>query len=105
MTVKSKPWYKLIGSQGAVSVGVKGIHSLGGMVAFRIALGFLEAGFFPGVRHHSSEIFTRKLSKNRQPWHRWTTDANLLPGYASLVLLVQGKSPPRAVRRSVTNGS
>ncbi|KIW95035.1 uncharacterized protein Z519_03616 [Cladophialophora bantiana CBS 173.52] len=34
---------------GAVSVAVKGIDSLGGMIAFRIALGFLEAGFFPGV--------------------------------------------------------
>ncbi|ETN44778.1 uncharacterized protein HMPREF1541_09653 [Cyphellophora europaea CBS 101466] len=34
---------------GAVSVAVKGIHGLGGMIAFRIVLGFLEAGFFPGV--------------------------------------------------------
>ncbi|KAL6247440.1 hypothetical protein RBB50_005786 [Rhinocladiella similis] len=34
---------------GAISVAVKGIHSLGGLIAFRIALGFLEAGFFPGV--------------------------------------------------------
>ena len=35
--------------QGAISVGVKGVNSLGGMVAFRIALGLVEAGFFPGV--------------------------------------------------------
>ncbi|OAG40889.1 hypothetical protein AYO21_04966 [Fonsecaea monophora] len=34
---------------GAVSVAIKGIDSLGGLVAFRIALGLLEAGFFPGV--------------------------------------------------------
>lgn len=39
----------LIHLQGAVSVSVKGINSLGGMIAFRIVLGFLEAGFFPGV--------------------------------------------------------
>ena len=35
--------------QGAISVGVKGVNSLGGMVAFRIALGIVEAGYFPGV--------------------------------------------------------
>lgn len=34
---------------GAVSVAVKGIHNLGGMLAFRVVLGLLEAGFFPGV--------------------------------------------------------
>ncbi|KIW53739.1 hypothetical protein PV05_09285 [Exophiala xenobiotica] len=34
---------------GAVSVAIKGIDSLGSMIAFRVALGFLEAGFFPGV--------------------------------------------------------
>lgn len=34
---------------GAMSIGVKGIHSLGGMVAFRFVLGLVEAGFFPGV--------------------------------------------------------
>jgi MFS family permease len=35
--------------QGAVSVAVKGIDNIGGMIAFRIALGLIEAGFFPGV--------------------------------------------------------
>lgn len=34
---------------GSVSIGVKGVNNLGGMVAFRIALGIIEAGFFPGV--------------------------------------------------------
>ncbi|KPI39180.1 putative transporter [Cyphellophora attinorum] len=34
---------------GAVSVAVKGIDSLGGMLAFRVVLSLLEAGFFPGV--------------------------------------------------------
>ncbi|KIV78622.1 hypothetical protein PV11_06256 [Exophiala sideris] len=34
---------------GAVSVAVKGVNSLGGLIAFRVALGILEAGFFPGV--------------------------------------------------------
>lgn len=29
---------------GALSVGVKGINSFGGMVAFRFALGIIEAG-------------------------------------------------------------
>jgi surfactin synthase thioesterase subunit len=34
---------------GAVSIIVAAIHSLGGMIAFRFALGLIEAGFFPGV--------------------------------------------------------
>jgi hypothetical protein len=34
---------------GAMSIGVKGVHNLGGMVAFRFVLGLVEAGFFPGV--------------------------------------------------------
>ncbi|GMK53978.1 hypothetical protein CspeluHIS016_0105640 [Cutaneotrichosporon spelunceum] len=34
---------------GAMSIGVRGMHSLGGMVAFRFVLGLVEAGFFPGV--------------------------------------------------------
>ncbi|OQV04998.1 hypothetical protein CLAIMM_09802 [Cladophialophora immunda] len=34
---------------GAISVAIKGINSLGGLIAFRISLGLLEAGFFPGV--------------------------------------------------------
>lgn len=34
---------------GAVSVSVKAIDTLGGMLAFRVVLGLLEAGFFPGV--------------------------------------------------------
>lgn len=34
---------------GAMSIGVKGVTSLGGMVAFRFFLGIVEAGFFPGV--------------------------------------------------------
>ncbi|WOO84172.1 MFS transporter prlL [Vanrija pseudolonga] len=34
---------------GAMSIGAKGIHNLGGMVAFRFVLGLVEAGFFPGV--------------------------------------------------------
>nr|XP_019043076.1 hypothetical protein I302_08787 [Kwoniella bestiolae CBS 10118]OCF22006.1 hypothetical protein I302_08787 [Kwoniella bestiolae CBS 10118] len=34
---------------GGMSVGAKGINSLGGMVAFRMVLGLVEAGFFPGV--------------------------------------------------------
>lgn len=34
---------------GAMSIGAKGINSLGGMVAFRFVLGLVEAGFFPGV--------------------------------------------------------
>ncbi|BEI83018.1 hypothetical protein CcaverHIS002_0308860 [Cutaneotrichosporon cavernicola] len=34
---------------GAMSIGAKGMHSLGGMVAFRFVLGLVEAGFFPGV--------------------------------------------------------
>lgn len=34
---------------GAMSIGAKGINSLGGMVAFRFFLGLVEAGFFPGV--------------------------------------------------------
>ncbi|KAJ9092566.1 hypothetical protein QFC21_006797 [Naganishia friedmannii] len=34
---------------GAMSIGAKGIHSLGGLVAFRFCLGLVEAGFFPGV--------------------------------------------------------
>lgn len=34
---------------GAMSIGAKGVNSLGGMVAFRFFLGIVEAGFFPGV--------------------------------------------------------
>ncbi|WWC69764.1 uncharacterized protein I206_103707 [Kwoniella pini CBS 10737] len=34
---------------GAMSIGAKGVTSLGGMVAFRFFLGIVEAGFFPGV--------------------------------------------------------
>jgi MFS family permease len=34
---------------GAMSIGAKGIHSTAGLVAFRFFLGFVEAGFFPGV--------------------------------------------------------
>jgi MFS family permease len=34
---------------GAMSVGVKGVDNLAGMVAFRFFLGIVEAGFFPGV--------------------------------------------------------
>ena len=34
---------------GSMSIGVKGVSSLGGMVAFRFCLGLVEAGFFPGV--------------------------------------------------------
>ncbi|RSH80115.1 hypothetical protein EHS25_007317 [Saitozyma podzolica] len=34
---------------GAMSIGAKGVNSLGGMVAFRFFLGIIEAGFFPGV--------------------------------------------------------
>lgn len=34
---------------GAMSIGVKGVESLGGMVAWRFCLGIAEAGFFPGV--------------------------------------------------------
>lgn len=32
-----------------MSIGAKGISSFAGMVVFRIALGLVEAGFFPGV--------------------------------------------------------
>jgi MFS family permease len=32
-----------------MSTGVKGVESLGGMVAWRFCLGIAEAGFFPGV--------------------------------------------------------
>lgn len=32
-----------------MSIGVKGVNSLGGMVGFRLVLGLVEAGFFPGV--------------------------------------------------------
>jgi MFS family permease len=35
--------------QGGMSIGAKGISSFAGMVVFRIALGLVEAGFFPGV--------------------------------------------------------
>jgi len=34
---------------GGMSIGAKGVTSLGGMVAFRFVLGLVEAGFFPGV--------------------------------------------------------
>ncbi|WVQ82889.1 hypothetical protein IAT38_005025 [Cryptococcus sp. DSM 104549] len=34
---------------GSMSIGAKGVNSLGGMVAFRFVLGLVEAGFFPGV--------------------------------------------------------
>nr|XP_018264181.1 uncharacterized protein I303_04063 [Kwoniella dejecticola CBS 10117]OBR86339.1 hypothetical protein I303_04063 [Kwoniella dejecticola CBS 10117] len=34
---------------GAMSIGAKGVTSLGGMIAFRFFLGIVEAGFFPGV--------------------------------------------------------
>lgn len=34
---------------GAMSIAVKGINNMGGMVAFRFCLGLVEAGFFPGV--------------------------------------------------------
>ncbi|ORY26990.1 major facilitator superfamily transporter [Naematelia encephala] len=34
---------------GSMSIGAKGVTSLGGMVAFRLVLGLVEAGFFPGV--------------------------------------------------------
>ncbi|OCF55072.1 hypothetical protein L486_07182 [Kwoniella mangroviensis CBS 10435] len=34
---------------GGMSIGAKGVNSLGGMVAFRMVLGLVEAGFFPGV--------------------------------------------------------
>jgi hypothetical protein len=34
---------------GAVSIIVAAINNLGGMIAFRFALGIIEAGFFPGV--------------------------------------------------------
>ena len=39
----------IMAAWGALSVGVYGIHNFGGMVAFRFALGIIEAGFFPGV--------------------------------------------------------
>ena len=32
-----------------MSIGVKGVNSLGGIVAWRFFLGVVEAGFFPGV--------------------------------------------------------
>jgi MFS family permease len=32
-----------------MSIGVKAVDSLGGMVAWRFCLGIAEAGFFPGV--------------------------------------------------------
>jgi MFS family permease len=32
-----------------MSIGAKGIHNTGGLIAFRFCLGLLEAGFFPGV--------------------------------------------------------
>ncbi len=32
-----------------MSVGAKGISSLGGLIAFRFVLGLVESGFFPGV--------------------------------------------------------
>ncbi|WVQ78516.1 hypothetical protein IAT38_000602 [Cryptococcus sp. DSM 104549] len=34
---------------GAMSIGAKGVTSLGGMVGFRFALGVVESGYFPGV--------------------------------------------------------
>ncbi|KAL1411996.1 hypothetical protein Q8F55_002991 [Vanrija albida] len=34
---------------GAMSCAVKGIHSVAGMAVFRVALGLVEAGFYPGV--------------------------------------------------------
>ncbi|WWC85182.1 uncharacterized protein L201_000040 [Kwoniella dendrophila CBS 6074] len=34
---------------GSMSIGCRGVNSLGGMVAFRLVLGLVEAGFFPGV--------------------------------------------------------
>lgn len=36
-------------TQGAMSCAVKGIHSIAGMAVFRVALGLVEAGFYPGV--------------------------------------------------------
>lgn len=34
---------------GCTTIGVKGVDSLGGLIGIRIALGAIEAGFFPGV--------------------------------------------------------
>lgn len=36
-------------SQGSVSTAVAGINTTAGLVGFRVVLGMLEAGFFPGV--------------------------------------------------------
>jgi hypothetical protein len=44
---------------GAVSIIVAAIHNLAGMVAFRFALGIIEAGFFPGVV--SAMTFSRRF--------------------------------------------
>jgi MFS family permease len=51
---------------GGMSVGVKGVHNLGGMVAFRFVLGLVEAGFFPGVmllvRFRSTTFHQKQLA-------------------------------------------
>jgi hypothetical protein len=49
---------------GAVSIIVAAIHNLAGMVAFRFALGIIEAGFFPGVV--SAMIFFQKILLTRR---------------------------------------
>ena len=41
--------HSLTSLKGGMSIGVKGVTSLGGMVAFRMVLGLVEAGYFPGV--------------------------------------------------------
>lgn len=50
LLARSKPAIflpSLMVTWGAVSIIVAAIHNLAGMVAFRFALGIIEAGFFP----------------------------------------------------------
>lgn len=52
LLARSKPAIflpSLMVTWGAVSIIVAAINNLGGMIAFRFALGIIEAGFFPGV--------------------------------------------------------
>lgn len=66
LLARSKPAIflpSLMVTWGAVSIIVAAIHNLAGMVAFRFALGIIEAGFFPGVMLLSKsgfEISTRR---------------------------------------------
>jgi hypothetical protein len=48
---------------GAVSIIVAAINNLGGMIAFRFALGIIEAGFFPGRFYlfGNSELLTSQV--------------------------------------------